>query len=215
MPTIIYQVAASMDGYIADADGGVDWLPDSETDDYGYEDFYAGVVALVMGRRTYDQAVGFDQWLFSGKPVYVFTGHPPDDNPHDVQFVQGDPADFVRVVAAQYDGMVWLLGGAALAEQFRRADLIDEYMIHVMPTILGRGVPLFSDAPQTSTRPSDHSHTRHSSSHTRHSRESGNPPATHLELIATQSFNDGAVMLHYRRTHSRHSGLEPESGGAG
>ena len=198
MPTIIYQVAASMDGFIADADGGVDWLPDSETDDYGYEAFYAGVQALVMGRRTYDQAVGFDQWLFSGKPVYVFTGHPPDDNPHDVHFVQGDPAAFVRDVASRCEGMVWLLGGADLAEQFRRAGLIDEYMIHVMPTILGIGVPLFSDdAPHTSPGHSDH-HTGHSRDHTRHSRESGNPPPTRLELIATQSFDDGVVMLHYR-----------------
>ncbi len=185
MPTIIYQVAASLDGFIADADGGVDWLPDSETDDYGYEAFYAGVQALVMGRRTYDQAIGFDQWLFADKPVYVFTGHPPDDNPHDVQFVQGDPIAFVRDVASRYEGMVWLLGGADLAEQFRRAGLIDEYMIHVMPTILGSGVPLFSpqrrSAKVADAPPAD-----------------GNPPPTRLELIATQSFDDGVVMLHYR-----------------
>ena len=170
MPTIIYQVAASMDGYIADAEGGVDWLPGGGTDDYGYEEFYAGVVALVMGRRTYDQAIGFDEWLFTGKPIYVFTTNPPDDNPHDVQFVQGDPAGFVRDVACEYDGMVWLLGGADLAEQFRRAGLIDEYMIHVMPTILGRGVPLFG----------------------------GNAPHTALDLIEARAFDDGVVMLHYR-----------------
>lgn len=171
MPTIIYQVAVSMDGYIADVDGGVDWLPEGDTDDYGYAEFYAGVVALVMGRRTYDQAIGFDQWLFTGKPIYVFTSNPPDYNPHDVRFVQSDPADFVRDVASQYDGMVWLLGGANLAEQFRRDGLIDEYMLHVMPTILGRGVPLFG----------------------------GDAPHTALELIATRAFDDGVVMLHYRR----------------
>ena len=174
MPTIIYQVAASMDGYIADADGGVDWLPDSETDDYGYEAFYAGVVALVMGRRTYDQALGFGVWHFAGKSVYVFTGHPPDDNPHGVQFVQGDLAGFVKDVASQHEGMVWLMGGANLAEQFRRAGLIDEYMIHVIPTILGRGVPLFG----------------------------GDAPHTALELIETRTFDDGAVMLHYRSASS-------------
>ena len=87
MGKIIYYVAASLDGYIADADGGVDWLPEGDVEGYGYEELYSGVDALVMGRRTYDQAVGFDQWLFSDKPVYVFTSHPPDDNPHDVEFV--------------------------------------------------------------------------------------------------------------------------------
>ncbi|MXZ90841.1 MAG: dihydrofolate reductase [Chloroflexi bacterium] len=171
MPTIIYQVAMSLDGYIADVDGGVDWLPEGGADDYGYQEFYAGVVALVMGRRTYDQAISFDQWLFTGKPIYVFTSNPPEDNPHDVRFVQSDPADFVRDVASQYEGMVWLLGGANLAEQFRRDDLIDEYMLHVMPTILGRGVPLFG----------------------------GDAPHTALELVATRAFDDGVVMLHYRR----------------
>jgi len=171
MPTIIYQVAVSLDGYIADVDGGVDWLPEGDSDDYGYQEFYSGVVALVMGRRTYDQAIGFDQWLFTGKPIYVFTTNPPEDNPHDVRFVQSDPADFVRDVASQYGGMVWLLGGANLAEQFRRDGLIDEYMLHVMPTILGRGVPLFG----------------------------GDAPHTALELIATRAFDDSVVMLHYRR----------------
>jgi dihydrofolate reductase len=170
MPTIIYYVAASLDGYIADADGGVDWLPQDNGQDYGYADFYAGVDVLVMGRRTYDQAVGFDQWLFSGKPVYVFTSHPPDDNPHDVEFVSSTPDEFARSVATSYSGMVWLLGGANLAEQFRRAGLIDEYLVHVMPVILGRGVPLFG----------------------------GDAPATRLELVETQSYDDGVVMLHYR-----------------
>ena len=208
MGQIIYYVAASLDGFIADANGGVDWLPQGDSDDYGYADFYAGVEALVMGRRTYDQVLGFGQWPYAGKPTYVFTAHPPDDNPYSVEFVDTNPSEFVRTVAPQYDGTVWLVGGAALAEQFRRTGLIDEYMIHVMPTILGRGVPLFSDAPQTSPR---------------HSRESGNPRLTRLELVATQSFDDGAVMLHYRPapsrhsgpTHSCHSGLEPESRGAG
>ena len=169
MPTITYQVAASLDGFIADVEGGVDWLPDSDTDDYVFEEFYAGVVALVMGRRTYDQALGFGEWHFAGKPVYVFTGHPPDDNPHGVQFVRGDALDFVNDVAAQYEGTVWLMGGADLAEQFRSAGLIDEYMIHVIPTILGRGVPLFR----------------------------GDAPYTGLALIETRAYDDGMVMLRY------------------
>ena len=170
MGKIIYYVAASMDGYIADADGGVDWLPEGDAEGYGYEEFYAGVDALVMGRRTYDQAVGFDQWLFSSKPVYVFTSRPPDDNPHGVEFVSSTPDEFARSVATSYSGMVWLLGGANLAEQFRRAGLIDEYLVHVMPVILGRGVPLFG----------------------------GDAPHTALNLIEARAYDDGVVMLHYR-----------------
>ena len=171
MGKIAYYVAASMDGYIADADGGVDWLPQGDANDYGYADFYAGVDALVMGRCTYDQVLRFGEWPYAGKPTYVFTGNPPDDNPHGVEFVGIAPASFVQTVAAQYSGTVWLVGGGNLAEQFRCAGVIDEYLVFVIPVILGRGVPLFG----------------------------GDAPPTALELIATRAFDDGVVMLHYRR----------------
>ena len=190
MPEITYYVAASLDGYIADADGGVDWLPQGEADDYGYADFYAEVDALVMGRRTYDQVLGFGEWPYAGKPAYVFTGNPPDDNPHGVEFVRAAPAEFVKSIAAQYSGVVWLVGGGNLAEQFRRAGLIDEYLVFVIPVILGRGVPLFSTH--------------------RHSRESGNPPLTRLELAETQTYDDGTVMLRYRPHTPLDSGSRPE-----
>ena len=176
MPTIAYYVAASVDGYIADADGGVGWLPEGESpekesEDYGYYDFYAGVDALAMGRRTYDQVLGFGQWPYAGKPAYVFTSRPPQENPYGVEFVTEEPAEFVRDIAAQYDGTLWLVGGANLAEGFRRADLIDEYLIHVVPVALGRGIPLFG----------------------------GDAPPTPLRLVESRSYDDGVVMLHYRR----------------
>ena len=170
MPTIAYYVAASLDGYIADAGGGVDWLPQGGSEDYGYAEFYAGVEALAMGRRTYDQVLCFGQWPYAGKPTYVFTGHPPDENPHGVEFVGVAPADFVHTVASQYDGTVWLVGGGNLAEQFRRAGLIDEYLIFIVPVVLGRGIPLFG----------------------------GDAPHTALDLLEIQTYGDGGVMLRYR-----------------
>ena len=171
MPRITYYVAASMDGYIADADGGVDWLPEGDAGGYGYGTFYAGVDALVMGRRTYDQVLGFGVWPYAGKPTYVFTGHPPGENPYGVEFVGIQPAEFLRSIASEHSGTVWLVGGANLAEQFRRAGLIDEYLIHVMPVILGRGIPLFGE----------------------------DAPPTRLELVGSKAYEDGVVMLHYHR----------------
>ena len=170
MPTIAYYVAASLDGYIADADGGVGWLPEGDSDDYGYADFYAGVDALAMGRRTYDQVLGFGEWPYAGKPAYVFTNNPPDDNPYGVEFVSASPTEFAQSVAARYSGALWLVGGGNLAEQFRLAGLIGECWIFVIPIILGRGVSLFG----------------------------GGAPHTALELVQTQTYNDGVVMLHYR-----------------
>lgn len=186
MPTITYYVAASIDGYIADAEGGVDWLPEGDPRDYGYTEFYAGVEALVMGRRTYDQVLEFCQWPYSGKTTYVFTSHAPAENPYGVRFVSDtEPEEFIRATASEYSGTIWLVGGGNLADQFRRAGLIDEYLVHVIPVILGRGIPLFS--------PHSHSATVADAP-----LADGNPPPTRLELIATQSFNDGVVMLHYR-----------------
>ena len=171
MPKITYYVAASLDGYIADADGGVGWLPEGDASDYGYDEFYAGVDALVMGRRTYDQVLGFGQWPYAGKPAYVFTSHPPEDDPYGVEFFGGSPAEFARSVASRYSGAVWLVGGGNLAEQFRGAGLIDEYVIHLIPVILGQGIPLFGGA----------------------------APPTALRLETTRVYDDGVVMLCHRR----------------
>ena len=191
MGKITYYVAASLDGYIADADadGGVGWLPEGDPDDYGYAEFYAGVDALVMGRRTYDQVLGFGEWPYAGKPAYVFTNNPPDDNPHGVEFVAASPEEFAQTVAARHSGTVWLVGGGNLAEQFRLAGLIDEYLVFVIPVILGRGIPLTSP---------------------RHSGESRKPPPTRLELVDSQAYDDGVVMLRYRPCPPLDSGSRPE-----
>lgn len=171
MGEIIYYVAASLDGYIADAEGGVDWLPQGESEDYGYAEFYGGVDALVMGRHTYDQVLGFGVWPYDGKPTYVFTNRAPDENPHGVEFVGIEPAEFMRSIASRYSRTVWLVGGANLVERFRRDGLIDEYLIHVIPVALGRGIPLFG----------------------------GDAPHTPVTLVESRPYDDGVVMLHYRR----------------
>ena len=170
MANITLYIATSLDGYIADANGGVAWLPQPDGGDYGYAEFYESVDALAMGRRTYDQIIGFGEWPYPGKPAYVFTGNPPAAGPPGVHFVRTDPASFAATVAARYSGAVWLVGGANLAEQFRREGLIDEYRVFVMPIILGRGIPLFGGA----------------------------APPTALRLVAAQTYGNGMVELRYR-----------------
>ena len=170
MARIIYYVASSLDGFIADSAGGVDWLPAGEPNDYGYAEFYAGVEALVMGRRTYDQAVSFGEWPYPGKPAYVFTHSPSGNGLQDVRCVEGSPVDFAREITERRFGTVWLVGGADLADQFRQAGLIDEYHVFVIPIVLGQGVPLFG----------------------------GQGPATLLELESARPHADGVVQLEYR-----------------
>lgn len=180
MTKISLYIAISLDGFIADAGGGVGWLPEGDADgntdggdDCGYADFYATVSALIMGRRTYDQVRQFGDWPYPGKPVYVFSTRPADEAPPaGVRFVQTSAVDFARTVVPQHaDGTLWLVGGANLAEQFRIAGLIDEYRVFVIPVILGRGIPLFSGE--------------------------GNVDPTPLRLAATQTYGGGIVMLRY------------------
>ena len=171
---IVLYIAASVDGFIADAGGGVGWLPQVDGGgDYGYGEFYAGVDALVMGRRTYEQVLGFGEWPYGGKAAYVFTNHPPDGGPAGVEFVRMDPARFVSRVASRYSGVVWLVGGANLAGQFLRAGLIDEFRVFVIPVILGQGVPLFGG-------------------------NGGGGGATALRLEVAQTWDGGVVELRYR-----------------
>lgn len=175
MAQIVYYVAASLDGFIADAAGGVGWLPDGDPNDYGYAEFYAGVEALVMGRLTYDQALSFGEWPYSGKPAYVFANSPPSEGPQGVRFVRGNAVDLAQDIADRHAGTVWLVGGANLADQFRQAGLIDELRIFVIPTILGQGVPLFG----------------------------GTGLLTLLELNSAQTYASGVVQLRYRPRDAR------------
>jgi dihydrofolate reductase len=137
---LIYYVAASLDGYIADEHGRVDWLPEPDSDqDFGYAEFYASVDSLLMGRRTYDQVRGFGEWPYAGKAVGVWTRRPLDDAPDLVHAVNGRPAD----VVAGLSGQVWVVGGAEFAEALRAEDLIDEWIVTLIPRTIGGGVPLF------------------------------------------------------------------------
>lgn len=120
-------IATSLDGFIAERDGGVDWL---FTDgDYGYAAFFDSIETLIMGRRTYEQVLGFGEWPYGEKPTYVFTrGAPGGDHPH-VEFVSGEAGALVEELRRRTSGDIWLVGGAALVSAFREQGLIDEYIL--------------------------------------------------------------------------------------
>ncbi|MFO0876528.1 MAG: dihydrofolate reductase family protein [Gemmataceae bacterium] len=165
MAKAVYYVASSVDGYIAAPDGGVDWLApfQSPAEDYGYAAFLATVGGLIMGRRTYDQVLGFGPWPYPGKPCRVVTSRPLPDAPPDVL-----PAAGPTEAAAALSGRIWLVGGSQLFEAYRAAGLIEEYIVTVVPVLLGAGVPLF--------RPG---------------------PGGRLRLLACHSFPGGVVQLRY------------------
>lgn len=143
---VVLYVALSLDGYIAEADGGVGFLDSVREAESDYEEFLAGVGSLVMGRRTYDQVLGWG-WPYEGRPTAVITGRPMPDTPAGVFAHDGrDLRALVDDLAGRAEGAIWLVGGGVVAGAFLRGDLVDELRLYVVPVLLGEGVPLWSNA---------------------------------------------------------------------
>lgn len=138
-------VAASMDGFIARADGAIDWLGSAAeaAEDYDYRDFYASVDVLAMGAKTYRQILAHE-WLYAGKPVWVYSrGELSSDIP-GVRRADLEPAALAESLRRENHRHLWVVGGGDIHSLFLRAGLIDEIRLFVMPLALGRGVPLFA-----------------------------------------------------------------------
>jgi dihydrofolate reductase len=141
-------IAASLDGYIADPSGGVDWLERFQggDDNYGYEEFFSRLGAIVVGATTYEQIPDLGGWPYGEVPGWVFTHRElPVWHGADVRFAGGSPAEVLGEIQREVDGNVWLVGGADLVRQFVDAGLLDELILFVVPLLLGSGIPLFRD----------------------------------------------------------------------
>ena len=152
MLEVIYYAACSLDGYIATAEGGVDWLDPYQGggEDYGYAEFYSSVEALLLGSRTYEVSLGLGEWPAPDKPSWVFTQRDLPIAHPSITLTSEDPAAVVAALRERSLKCAWLMGGGELAASFRTAGLITRYMIFVVPIILGGGVPLFADTGERS-----------------------------------------------------------------
>src|SRR3954454_18756545 len=150
MSRVQYYVAASLDGYIAEDDGGLQWLFDAaenplEGGDANYNAFYAKVTALAIGASTYEFMLTHD-WEYEGVPAWVFTHRElPTPDGADVRFVRGAVAEHIADMrAAAGDGNLWVVGGGELASQFAEAGELDDVIVSYVPVVLGNGIPLFA-----------------------------------------------------------------------
>jgi dihydrofolate reductase len=143
MRKIILFIATSLDGYIASKDGSVDWLfTDS---DYGTKSFMKTIDTILMGRKTYKQALEFGLEYYAGKKIYVFTKSKKMKSAEGVEIINEDAISFTRKLKRKKGKNIWLMGGGELATSLQKKNLIDEYMLFVHPVLLGEGIPLFSD----------------------------------------------------------------------
>ncbi|KDR95991.1 Dihydrofolate reductase [Peptoclostridium litorale DSM 5388] len=145
---IILYIAISLDGYIAKNNGAVDWLSGNGEDtnvDNGYDDFYNTIDTVVMGRITYEQVVNElspDTWVYEGKKCYVATRKKYESDKR-AEFISDDIVEFIKNLKIQDGKDIWLVGGGKLVDQFIKQNLIDKYIVTIIPTILGDGIPLF------------------------------------------------------------------------
>lgn len=169
----VYYCAVSADGFIARSDGSVDWLESRQAEDYGIEAFMETVDTILWGRTTFEgygmKPPGLEPF---GKGVrHIVLSHrppPPGADPR-VEFTAESPKAIARRLRAQAGKDVWLMGGAASAAAFLDAGAVDEVFVHVIPVLLGTGIPLFAPAPRD----------------------------VQLELTGTKAFPDGVVRLVY------------------
>ena len=183
---IIVYIATSADGFIARADGSVDWLDDPRLKGtHGMGAFYKSIDTILWGRKTCDMALDFQKKGIAGSAFdarvknYVFTRGPqPSAAPASVEFVNEPIKAFTNRLRKQKGKDIWMMGGAGIIASFLDEGEIDEFMIHVIPTFIGEGIPLI--APGRRTVP--------------------------LKLISCAKFPDGVVKLHYAAHKSSRSG---------
>lgn len=138
-------IATSLDGFIARADGGIDWLPADGGEPHGYSEFYASVDAVVIGRKTFETVLGFDSWAYGKKQVIVLSRAfrklkaPPRAN---CEFMAGAPGQIVARLEARGFKHLYVDGGITI-QRFLEAGLIDDLTITRLPILLGSGIPLF------------------------------------------------------------------------
>lgn len=144
---ITYYVAMSADGFIAREDGDVSWLDELniKPGETGYEEFFAHIDGLVMGRNTYDFIFNYGSWPYGNKPTWIFTTR-------NLEILQGanlrivkTPEDLIREAGLKNLKHLWLVGGGKLASLFLEKKLLTHLNIFVMPVKLNTGIPVFAN----------------------------------------------------------------------
>ena len=175
MTNTVY-IATSLDGYIADKEGGLDWLHSTsnpDNDDCGWGSFINQIDALVMGRNTFETVCGFDvDWPYP-VPVFVLSNSLksiPEKYRDKAKLISGPLPHLIESLNKQGFSHLYIDGGKTI-QSFLNEDLIDELIITQIPVLLGGGVRLFEEL----SRP------------------------MYFEHLSTDVYLDALVQTHYRR----------------
>jgi len=142
-------VGTSLDGFIARPNGELDFLPPGGGEPHGYEEFFASVDALVIGRKTFETVLGFGTWFYGEKPVFVLSTRPLAPAPPGtrVERLSGDPTEIVSELDRRGIQHAYVDGGITI-QRFLRAGLIQRLIVTRVPVLIGEGIPLFGPLPR-------------------------------------------------------------------
>jgi len=170
MRKVIYGGACSLDGFLADRDGGIDWLHHSKDVEQIMAKSWATVDTILFGRKTFEFAAKMGGGPgMSGINGYVFS-RTLSKAPLGVELVSSDAGEFVRALKSKPGKDIIVMSGGNLATSLLRAGVVDEIGFNVHPVLLGAGVPAFLD---TTDR-------------------------INLELLESRSLHGGCVLVRYR-----------------
>lgn len=169
-------IASTLDGFIAREDGSIDWLtgmPNPGGTDHGYHEFLQSIDTLIMGRKTYDEVLGFGiPWPYPDQMTYVVTmdngfktGSPATEIIHAIN---GETIQKLKLASRKN---IWLVGGGEVITAFLNENAVDEITISVIPILLGKGIRLFQCELKE----------------------------TRFDLVSAQPFETGVVNLVYRK----------------
>lgn len=175
---VILYIATSLDGYIADINGNINWLKGDGSDSNNnyvsedYNSFISNIDTVLLGFSTYEQIItdlSPNYWVYCNCKSYVFTSKNLVSELHNIEFTNKSPESIVKYLKSIDGKDIFVCGGAKLSNSLISENLIDEYHITIIPTILGDGIRLFSN----------------------------DNPQLKLKLLSTKSFN-GMVKLVYK-----------------
>lgn len=136
-----YQVAASLDGFIAGPKGEYDWIVMDPAIDFTA--LYKEFDTVVMGRKTYEMMTAQGgTGAMPGVEVVVFSRTLKPKQSRGIRITRDDPAGVVRALKKQPGRDIWLFGGGELFRSLLDAGLVDTVEIAVMPVMIGSGIPV-------------------------------------------------------------------------
>ena len=170
-PVILY-IAMSLDGYIAKPNDDLQFLEivHQEGEDYGYNEFVSGVDTVILGRKTYDWVTRQFEFPHKEKEAYIIT-RTARPNQGKTVFYTGSLTTLIEKLKKESGKSIFCDGGAELVTELLKHDLIDEFIISVIPILVGHGTRLFKDG----------------------------RPEQKLTLVKSTSYESGLTQLHYRR----------------